>query len=157
MLDFNFDQNALCGVPLGSPVADLSGLGPADDKRSARQGLFKYRALGLELGAEDGRLSKVTLIWVDTLKEGYQSFAGACRRRAHALGFSAASTEAAVTRALGQPTSREEKRDDETNALEEVGLCYSHSGVVWEVCLGERGTLLEITVRKQDRPTERRD
>ena len=48
-IDVDLDRGALCGVPLGRNMDDLSFLGPADDPERAREGVFRYLSLGLEV------------------------------------------------------------------------------------------------------------
>jgi len=143
-LELNFDRSSLNGVGIGEAVDGLSGLGPSDDAGAARDGVLRYLSHGLELRASDGRLEEITLIWVDTLKDGYSPFSGVCRWKGRTLNFGPATVERDITFALGNADGREETRDEESGTLEEVVLTYSASDIEWEVTLGPRGALQEI-------------
>lgn len=143
-LEVNFDRSSLNGVRVGDAIGDLSGLGPAEDAGAARDGVLRYFSRGLELRASEGRLEEITLIWVDTLKDGYSPFSGVCRWKGRTLTFGPATVERDITFALGNARGRRETRDEESGTPEEVVLTYSASDIEWEVTLGQRGTLLEI-------------
>lgn len=147
-LEFDFDRTALNGVGIGDGLEGLSFLGPAEDAPAAQKELLRYFSLGLEIRCAEGRVAELTLVWADSMAEGYRPFAGLCRRRGHVLGFSPETSEGDVTLALGQPHTRREARDEESGALEELTLSYSLANIEWEVALGPDGRLLEIHTRR---------
>ena len=140
------DRGALCGVTLGQSIEALSFLGAADDPRRARQGVLCYFSLGLELAVSAAALQEVTLILVDTLRDGYEPFRGSltCGGRTHLL--ESETNEQDAIRLFGAPIRRTEARDKESGDLEEVTLSYSSTEATCAFIVGTSGMVEEVRV-----------
>ena len=87
-LTFDLDRTTLNGVSLGGDFQRLSFLGPDEDRKSSRAGVFCYYSLGLCVDAEiESSPSAVTcfqLVFHDPDEDRYETFAGSVLFRGRA-------------------------------------------------------------------------
>jgi hypothetical protein len=115
-LEYDFDRQAFCGVPIRSNFEQLSGLGPAEDPKQAREGSLLYFSRGFDVTIEGDRFMDLELHWQDDFTNRWPTpFPGRCVRGGATLPLSAATTEAQLVEWFGPPTRRDhDDEDDET-------------------------------------------
>lgn len=138
-LTFDFSRHTLCSVRLEDPAQWLEKLGPAEDKRAARQREFRYYSKGLSIDVERGIVTAYRLVWSDPFSEGYQPFQGLCTYREQPLLLSALTSEDEFLSLLGEEYWRDEDKD-------EVILFYEFGKIEWQVEFSRSGTLRALLV-----------
>jgi hypothetical protein len=127
-LEFNFDTSSLCGVRIGSPIADLKKLGQAENWRAAREGLLCYYSHGLEIETNAGIITSYELVFNSApgISARHQRFRGVCKFRGESVILNEDTREEKVVQVFGPPHEREEDED-------EVLLVYERDDIGWEV------------------------
>jgi hypothetical protein len=139
-LTFDLDSSTLNGVGFGEPLASVSFLGPAEDRRNLHYGEYGYYSLGLvvESHNEQNTLDSFDLVNKDPNFPRYESFGGDCLFRGSSLKLSRL-TQAFLHEQLGQPFSKDEDDD-------EVILFYEFPNLEWQVEFAPDGTLNRIVI-----------
>jgi hypothetical protein len=141
-LQFDFERNALCGVPLRAPWERLSVFGPPDEPRAAADASLWYFQRGFSVDLEKGVVDGFTFVWRDELEQGFSSFAGHFVRGARSIELDGKTSEEKIVEQLGRPYWKD------TDDLETL-LFYEVHGVEWqfELELADRLKALIVTAR----------
>jgi ribosomal protein S27AE len=101
------DRGALCGVPLGAPMAALVGLGPVEHAPSLREGDHLYNSLGVEFFSRDGLLDQIAVYGRESDDPEFAPFAGRIVCRGESLAVDQIQL-ARITELFGEPVRTEE-------------------------------------------------
>jgi hypothetical protein len=141
-LVLDLDQETFCGIGFGDPVARLTKLGPAEDARAARVGVYRYPSRGFGIIAEQGRVVEFEVSFF-----AEERYGGAVRISGRAANFGETTTEADVVAALGGPTERKTYGEPSEQT---VTLQYRRTRGIWEFELDEAGRLEAVLGSKRD-------
>ncbi len=140
-LEFRFDDFSLCGVRLEDRAEELSGLGPAEDRRAARKGLLLYYSLGLQMETDHELVAAFVLFWVwpNDLNTPFGSFSGRCTQNGKTWPLNRETNFLDFTARFGEPDRRE---DDEAGMV----FVYLFDAVRMEVEFDDLDLLTSIAV-----------
>lgn len=140
----DLDNETFCGVGLGERADRLEKLGPAEDARAARNGVYDYTSRGFCITTEAGRVVEFEL----TYAAGEPTFAGTVRRHGQPLLLSPETAEQDVIAALGAaPAKRDQRGNGEDRT---VTLHYRGPRADWMIELGAEGRLESLWIGKRD-------
>ena len=135
-LELDLDRHMLGGVRLGEPVERISGLGPPDNLKATRDGCCEYKALGLQVGFDGGRIDSFQLVFAEAeYLSGYTPFAGPIRHHGQALALDSNTTLDDFMARFGEPYWRDDD-DDETILFYEFAADFE-----WQVEVDEDSRL----------------
>jgi hypothetical protein len=139
-ISLRFELNAaeLNGLRLGGPLRDASFLGPAEDRRTARSGVFCYHSLGLCVASDDGSTTSwLELVFRDEAGT-FEPFRGKVTYRGAEIDL-AGMTVADFLARFGS-CYWEDRDEDETI------LFYEFPQREWQVEFDEQGRLARLVV-----------
>lgn len=100
-LEVDLDVPAFAGLRLGDPAAGLSRFGPPENARPTRDGIYDHASRGFQVDEDAGRVDCFLFRWDAT--DPARRFQGRFLRHGAPLRLDAATDEAAVTAAFGDP------------------------------------------------------
>ncbi len=105
-LTFDLDKYTLGSVALGEPVDRLCGLGPAEDKRDAKSGIYRYYSRGLSITTEHDCIHVFRLVWHDPDRPEYQPYVGICTLHTAPVPLNGDMSAASFVQLLGEPNDQ---------------------------------------------------
>lgn len=130
-LEYDFDKHALCGVKIGSPVADLRKFGRAEDAPRARKNVLAYYTKGFQVELEQGHAMDFVIGFADDWappEVGARPFAGRFRLKGGGVRLGPTTCERDVIGLFGEPADREVHTYE--GESDEVVLGYDFAGEV---------------------------
>ena len=125
-LEFDFGKPSLCGIRLGDAAPLLWRLGPPEDSRKLKQGIYCFYTRGFEVRVKHGLVVSFGLFWNRKLRPPYKPFAGHSRLGEKALTIKSHLPEHQLLKCFGDPYWR-------SQSDEQVLLFYEFKKVEWLV------------------------
>jgi len=137
-LECTLDDSSFCGLRLGEQIESLSRLGPPENPRPTREGMYDYPSRGFEVDATDGRIDCFLFRW-DAMDPA-RHFAGSFLWKGAALKLDASTGEREIRSAFGEPYWMDDEMGERLFFYE-----FERGALEWQLEL-TRGRLTAMTL-----------
>ncbi|MFH0794475.1 MAG: hypothetical protein V2A74_10640 [bacterium] len=139
-LELNLDTHTLSGAALGSPLDQISFLGPARLSQVRGINSFEFPSKGLAIDADrDLRIESFIIFFAAQVQEGFRPFVGRVLHKGQTLALGAQFSENSIVREFGEPYWREQDED-------EILLFYEFGLVEWQFEISLSGAVNALVI-----------